>query len=252
MPVVTIRDTARRTGHEFISEDPIEDGDYIIGADVAMGSTFGAVNEALDWSTLSVWKREPFHLIQVAELRTRADNFSFGLMVAAWGQKYNHAMVNVERNLAHGVIAGLRSADYPMDRWFRPQVHASSMDALQGQWFFHKNRATQRILMDTLRDYTTERLLAWSPALLEELASLRRDERGDIDTNGKDLVIACAMAIIVDATEEMPTVIPVKNRPEPPNPSIHDLSHYPEHGKQSGVDGVGFTDDAGGSELWRW
>lgn len=240
MPQVTIR-PVKRKGHELVFEEPKEDAHYILGADVAQGATFGVVNEASDWSTLSIWRREPYHLIQVAELRSRADNFAFGLMVATWGRKYNYALVNVERNLAHGVIAGLRSADYPMDRWFRPPVHASVQDGLQMQWFFHKNRASQRILMDTLKDYTAERLMPFSQPLLDELSSLRRSDYGEVDTNGKDLAIACAMAVIADATEEMPDIqIRREEKQDWIDPSRFDTNHFPETRKQTGD--VGFND----------
>jgi hypothetical protein len=234
-------------GSEDVWEDPDPDASYVLGADVAQGSTFGVTNERGDWSTFSLWKRDPFNLVQVAECRTRAENFIFGQMIAVWGARYNHAVVNVERNLAHGVIAGLRAANYPQYKWFVPPMHASTMESLQGQWFFHKNRVSQRMLMDTFKNYWTSRMIVQSERLVEEASHLRKGEDGVPNTNGKDLIIAAAMAVIVDAYSEMPEVVPVKERVEKA-PSLRDERYDQAHWKKPEVVSddapVGFDDSS--------
>lgn len=254
--------TESNAGVEDVWEPPEPDAQYILGADVAVGATFGRVDERADWSTFSIWKREAFSLIQVAECRSRADNYVFGQMCAAWGLWYNTAIINVERNLAHGVIAGLRTAEYPQDRWFVPPVHASTMEALQGQWFFHKNVSSQKILLDTFKDYLTDRCVVRSARLIEEISTLRRGDDGKVNTNGKDVVIAAAMAVIVDAYTELPHTVTIK-RPEEFKPREDDHRYDHNHWKDDKAKEKWINSDAesgfaaddnpfGPGERWDW
>jgi hypothetical protein len=192
-------------GELFIVEPPVANAQYIIGADVAEGATFGTAKQSGDLSTLCILRRNGLHLDQVAEASYRTENFVFGQIIAALGKWYNFAHVNVERNLAHGVIAGLRSSQYPQERWYVPPIQASTLEVQSSSWFFHKNAATQKVLLDTLLSYMdpqAPRLRVWSHRCIQEIASLQTDSNGRINTNGKDFVIALSMAVIVDATTE--------------------------------------------------
>lgn len=192
-------------GELHVMELPRDGATYIIGADVAQGSTFGSAKQEADQSTLTVLRKEGLNLVQVAEAAYRNENYVFGQIIAAVGAWYNHAYVNVERNLAHGVIAGLRSSGYPQERWYVPPMQASTLDASSVQYFFHKNHGTQKVLIDTLISYMdpeAPRLRLFSKRCLSEIASLQSDASGHINTNGKDFTIALAMAVIVDATTE--------------------------------------------------
>ena len=195
----------RGAGELFIVETPVEGAQYIIGADVAEGATFGTAKQNADLSTVCILKRDGMALVQVAEAAYRCENYVFGQIIAALGKWYNHAHVNVERNLAHGVIAGLRAAQYPQERWYLPPIQSSTMESVAGNWFFHKNSSTQKVLLDTLISYMdpeAPRLRLFSPRYVADLASLQTDAAGRINTNGKDFVIALSMAVIVDATTE--------------------------------------------------
>lgn len=208
MTTVQIRrvpDSLKTVGEIHVLEEPVEGATYIIGADVAQGATFGTAKQEADKSTLCVLRREGMGLVQVAEAAYQNENYVFGQILAAIGQWYNHAWVNVERNLAHGVIAGLRGAGYPQERWYVPPMQASTLDASAQQYFFHKNHGTQKILLDTLISYMdpeAPRLRLFSKRCLNEIASLQQDAHGGVNTNGKDFTIALAMAVIVDATTE--------------------------------------------------
>jgi hypothetical protein len=197
---VTIREAPG--GSVRIWEDPQPGAEYILGSDVADGVTFGvdaAGRKLLDSSTFSIWKRTPLQLEQVAECVCQADNFEFGRAIAAWGMHYNAALVNVERNRAQGVIAGLRVAEYPVHRMFRPPLHAATSEGLAGNYFFQKTASNSKNLMDTVFAWSRDRLIPRSASLVHELGTLRRDQRGVVDTNGRDVTIACAMAVIADA-----------------------------------------------------
>lgn len=193
-------------GEICVWEHPEPDAEYIIGADVAQGATFGTAKRDADKSTICVLRRDGMNLYQAAEAIYQVDTFAFGQIIAALGSWYNNAWVNVERNMAHGPVAGLRAAGYPVDRWYIPPIQASTIEANAGTYFFHKNVATQKILIDTLLAYMdpeAPRLKLRSRATLAELSSLQIDARGGVDTNGKDLTIALAMGVIVDATTEI-------------------------------------------------
>jgi hypothetical protein len=194
-------------GSVRIFERPIPGAHYVLGADVADGVTF-AVDPAgrprTDSSTFSIMRRTATELIQVAECVSYADNMEFGRSIAAWGKHYNDAVINVERNRAHGVIAGLTVAEYPTDRFFRPPVTASVSGSMAGSYFFVKTHASGKLMIDSLVSWANERLVIRSARLLEELGTLRRDSTGRVETNGKDLTIALCMGIVVDQFETIP------------------------------------------------
>lgn len=202
-------------GEICVWEAPLPDAEYIIGADVAQGATFGTAKREADKSTICILRRDGMSLHQACEAIYQVDTFAFGQIIAALGRWYNNAWVNVERNMAHGPVAGLRAAGYPVERWYVPPIQASTVEAQAGSYFFHKNVATQKILMDTLLAYMdpqAPRLTLRSRAALAELASLQIDAKGGIDTNGKDLTIALAMGVIVDATTEIDLERPVASK----------------------------------------
>lgn len=194
-------------GSVRVWERPIAGAHYVLGADVADGVTF-AVDPAgrprTDSSTFSIMRRTATELIQVAECVSYADNMEFGRSIAAWGKHYNDAVINVERNRAHGVIAGLTIAEYPTDRFFRPPVTASVSGSMAGSYFFVKTAASGKLMIDSLVSWANERLVIRSARLLEELGTLRRDSTGRVETNGKDLTIALCMGIVVDQFETIP------------------------------------------------
>lgn len=198
-----------KNGSVHVWERPEAVESYVLGADVADGVTFSvdpAGRPRTDSSTFAVYKRTPMHLVQVAECVSYADNMEFGRAIAAWGRYYNDAMVNVERNRAHGVIAGLTVAEYPTDKFFRPPVTASVAGAMAGSYFFVKTAVSGKLMIDSLVSWANERLVIRSSRLLEELGTLRRDSTGRVETNGKDLTIATCMSIVVDQFESIPLV----------------------------------------------
>ena len=227
-------------GEITVWERPREGAEYIIGADVAQGATFGTAKRDADKSTICVLRRDGMLVHHVAEAVYQTENFSFGQVIAALGQWYNNAWVNVERNLAHGVIAGLRVAQYPTERWYIPPISASTAESQAGSYFFHKNVSTQKVLLDTLLAYMdphAPRLVMGSASILAEVASLQIDAMGKVDTNGKDLTIALSMAIIVDATTELDIQrdVPSERRPQHPPHGVDPDIWREKHGLKKPV-----------------
>lgn len=192
-------------GEIRVFERPVTGATYILGADVAQGATFGSANMEADESTVTILRRQGMQVVQVLEAAYRCEIYVFGEIIAALGAWYNHAIVNVERNMAHAVVPALKSVGYPQERWYIPPIQASTVDLESMQWFFHKNKATQLGLLHTLISYMdpeAPRVVINSKRCLDDIGSLQKDARGGIATTGKDFTIALSMAVIVDATTQ--------------------------------------------------
>lgn len=200
MTAITMR-KLDKGGSVKLWEPPRPECEYIIGADVAQGATFGEARDDRDSSTICILRREPQRVVQVCEAASKLSTYDFGKLVAAMGVWYNYAWVNVERNMAHGVIAGLEAAGYPSDRWYQPPVQTSVTTHHSGQYFTYKTQQTGRMLIDLLSDYMNPdsgQLVLKSKTLVEEIAALQKDNTGRVETNGRDLTIALCMALVVD------------------------------------------------------
>jgi hypothetical protein len=199
------------------------DTEYVLGADVALSrdtwnkQQLKAYGTQGDRSTIVVMKRSTFLLEQVFEAQVRMDAGEFGDVVAAVGAYYNHAIINVERNLADTAMRALRDAKYPFHRLYVAPASLSPSGASNGTYFMPKTAANGKTLLDALVDYISQqKLVLRSNALLAELRTIQKDNNGKLEnTNGKDLAIALLMAVIVDATTDPPQF---KEPPPPPAP----------------------------------
>lgn len=194
--------------------------EYVLGADVALSRDTWNKKVAKqygtsgDRSTIVVLKRGTFLLEQVFECQVRMDAGEFGDVVAAVGAYFNHALINVERNLADTAMRALRDAKYPTHRLYIAPASLSPTGATNGTFFMPKTASNGKTLLDALVDYIAQqKLILRSDALLAELRTVQKDNNGKLEnTNGKDLAIALLMAVIVDATTDPP----VFNEPPPP------------------------------------
>lgn len=205
-----------RHGEYAVWEEPQDNFEYILGADIALARGMGGERRhrhgSGDYSAFCVLKREPSRLVQVAEGYLQCEATHFGEICAAVGAWYHHAWVNLERNLADAPAAGLRRAGYPIERWYQPVQSLSITGTFAPQYFTQKTVATSKGLADTTIDYLNRgNLLLRSRPLLQELRSLQRDSRGIIITRSKDRSVALMMAVIVDATvgPPPPQAVPV-------------------------------------------
>lgn len=201
-------------------ETVVKGAEYILGGDVADGATFGPANTDMDLSTICILRRDGMMLHQVAEVSSRLENYQFGQLVAELGKYYNYALINIERNRAHGPVAALRTAKYPEERWYIPPVQHSTHESIATRFFLQKNAANSKLIIDTMVGYMDPdcmRVNIRSENTLKQVASLQVDSLGRVETNGKDFVIALAMAIFADATTEQ-TLGPVPELQKPEKP----------------------------------
>lgn len=244
-------------GEFSIWAEPDPEGYYIIGADIAKGLDVKEKRRTSDHSTMCVMRRLPGHrLEQVAEGFLRCEVSAFGLMLAAFGFRYNDAIVNPERNIAEGVVAGLMQANYPEQCWYQPPVSLSTFGAMQSRYFYAKTKSTQDFLIDTTLDYlANDKVVIRSQPLLDELAGLQYEAGRRVKTNGKDRSIALMMSVVVDATTAAPSFLTARKKEDLVMPDgIDDALWRKRHGIKDPPRDVGmgtvdsFTDGEGSDE----
>jgi hypothetical protein len=143
----------------------------------------------------------PNMMEQVAEVYDRIQPNETGKLTAKLGRWYNEALLNVERNIAEGVILGLRAEEYPEECFYFHRILKSTTGSNEERLFFNKTFASEAELFETFIDMAEHGgILMRSKALFEELQGLResktRTGRTHVETNGKDRAIACLMAAI--------------------------------------------------------
>jgi len=128
------------------------------------------------------------------------------------------ALINIERNLAEGALVALQYQGFPEDRFFIPQRFRSVNQATEQQWFFQTTGANKRFLLDVMEDYLQRRaFVIRSEETLDDLASLERDERGNVNLRGHDRAVGAMMAAIVDQDDDEPlSLAPPAKYPECP------------------------------------
>jgi len=236
-------------------EEPLPETEYIIGADIALGRSPGGKKNgatgAGDYSTFCVVKRNQFTLEQVAEGRTRCEAAHFGEIISAWGALYNHAVINMERNLADAPHYALRKSGYPMHRLYQPPQSASVSGLYSAQYYFQKTSKNSKYLVDTTVEYLERgSVIIRSSALLTELRALQKDEQNRVVTRSMDLSVALMMAVIVDATTDPPPPPPeARNTNESPPQGVDVTLWMEMHGiKKPSEGGDGAPDWGGGGD----
>lgn len=236
---------------------PKEDEEYIIGADIALArqSWMGRAAITGDASTFVVLRRGEFSTLeQVAECRTRCEAMLFGEVLAAVGAHYNHAIINIERQLADAPFGGLRRAGYPLERLYQPPTPLGVAEQLAAVYFTPKTKQNSKYLLDTVIDYLRNgALVLRSKALVAELRSLQRDEQGHVVTHGKDLSVALMMGVVADTTTPPPMKRKEKEREIPAPPHGVDVELWNEmHGGKKKAAAIDDLPDWGGSEDLEW
>jgi hypothetical protein len=178
-------------------ERPIEGEEYAIGCDVSSGN-------GTDYSAIQVIRSSTNE--QVAEYCAKIDTSIFAQIICEIGEKYNNAIVAIERNnLGHSVITKIRD-DFPYPRLLfldssgRPVIsntydgfHTSGIKA----GFTMQHQSRQNVLNLLLESLENKRYTLRSKDLHEEFKTLIwRGGRVDHQKNkNDDLIIALAIAM---------------------------------------------------------
>lgn len=184
-------------GELRVWEKPREGEQYIIGCDPSLGR---GTKAAADRSSICVMRRAPIkRLIQVADFTCKWRASDVGYAIAALGQWYNWAIINIERNYSDTPRFTLEQSGYPLEHFFIPVHERNPAKGLEVSYFTNKHGATQDHILDTFEEYLARDAMELRSApLLAELRKLTKDERGKVATGGKDRAIAAMMAVMAD------------------------------------------------------
>ena len=192
-----------------IYKEPNPNEVYAIGADVAEGLETG------DFSSAFVINKE---LEQVASYHGHCDPDLFGRFLCRLGQHYNSALLAPEVN-NHGftTLSVIKNAQYP-HVYFR-MVKEEMSDAYTKKLGWNSNMKTKtKMLDDFVGAYRDHSIQINDVDLLREMLSVTIESDGGVNLNGKDRVVAAAIALqaINQAISEgFEAYVPGKNKKMP-------------------------------------
>lgn len=196
---------------------PEHDAEYVVGVDASEGR-----DEEADHTAISVWKRSPTHLEQVAEWFGHLRQGEAGELIGGIGMHYNEALINVERNISGAIEYALRKMPYPEERLFSPPVMHSIDKNPVRSYFTVTTRFNKKTLLDLMGMYMEGRgktlvIRCWE--LLNELSTLQRDNANNISMHGKDRSMSAVMAVYADCNNPLQfkeLKAPPGQAPDPP------------------------------------
>ena len=210
--------TPSRDGELKVWEKPRENAEYIVSCDPSLGRT--GIDG--DHSAVGVWRREPGRrIVQVASWYARWTAGRVGEVVAClgkasggWDDK-SGAIINIERNLSDAPLYALKREQYPDAMLFVPPEQRNVAAGYQRLYFTQKHGSNQRALLDYLIDYMErDAIVIKDRPTLDQLRGLMRDQRGDVNTKGRDLAVMVMMACAADKDSDAVT----DNEFKPPAP----------------------------------
>lgn len=216
----------RALGPLTIWEKPDPRFDYVIGADVAEGLADG------DFSCAQVYKRFPSHLDLVAEWWGHAptDIFAMNLWRLGWfystnvdGDKDVPALLAWERTGPGGNIhAWLKNGNvldptdaYPPHRQYRAVRVDRKKQVREPVFGVATSRWSKRPMLDTWVEWAREGNVLVHRPTVDEAESLEHDERGGIETGGKDRFMASVIAVWAHKTYPLLRITDPKESEEP-------------------------------------
>ncbi len=194
----------RQNGSEVVWFEPQPARQYVIGADVAEGVERGDFSAAVVVDAQSG--------LQCAELLARWPVARFAEELARLGQRYNQALLAVERNNhGHAVLHAL------LHQWTYPRVYRHAQIAASGEasrtpgWPMNVRTKSEAIYLlgEMLRE---EPHVFASKRLLEQCRAFRYDADNETRapaSSHDDLVIAMAIALAVRAQAGTPQLFSV-------------------------------------------
>ena len=174
-----------------IYKDPVPGGKYVLGADVAEGTSNG------DWSVAVILDRVTGE--EVAFFRKKLPPDTFGEILDKMGRKYNNALMVVEiNNNGLTTITRLKQLLYPM-MYFRP----AKFDTVSGSWSdklgWRTNTVTRPIMIDDLvAAIREESLVLHTPEFQKEMLTFVYDDSNKAiaqDGFHDDCIFALAVAL---------------------------------------------------------
>lgn len=201
----------RSLGGEFaLWERRREGAQYIIACDPAQGRVS---SEHSDTCCIGAWLRKPGGgIAQAAEVVFRWTGGRQGECIGALGRYYGshldhagrergNAIVNIERNQCDVQLHTLLETQaFPDEYLFVPREDRDLLIERGVKRFFtSKTTATQDYILNTMIDYLEQDLVeVRSEPTLNEIRTLHKNDKGRVDTNGKDRAMMVAIACVTD------------------------------------------------------
>jgi hypothetical protein len=179
-----------------IYQPPLDNRDYVIGADPAGGG------EAGDWCIGSVWTAERKYgewPEQVAELSIRADPVAFAGLLATLGRHYNKALIACEiTGVGRGCGAALqRVYGYPRLHRQTPLTKSSTTHSSVYSWGWETSKSSKEILVGIASWLLKSHKITYhSPQLFEECCSFVYKDGAYEGMAGDDRVMAAMIALV--------------------------------------------------------
>ena len=173
-------------GEIEVYEDPQPGVKYVIGSDVAEGLELG------DSSTFTILRVDTLEEVANGEYKVSPDEH--GAILNEWGRKYNKALIGVERNNhGHSTLNTLKNTCKYTNLYIErtlDKIKKKRTDKLG--WSTNTN--SKYIMLDDLDTaLRKEEIKVRSVKTLKQMREIQKED-GKVNTNGKDRVIALAIA----------------------------------------------------------
>nr|DAV86955.1 MAG TPA: Terminase large subunit [Caudoviricetes sp.] len=176
----------RYGGEIEIFEAPQPRVQYIIGSDVAEGLELG------DSSTFAIFRADTLEEVANGEYKVKPDEH--GLLLNHWAKKYNNAFIGVERNNhGHSTLNTLiNTCKYPYIYIEKTLDKKYNKETEKPGW--STNPKSKYIMLDDLDTALRNgEIKIKSIRTLKQMREIQKED-GKVNTNGKDRVIAVAIA----------------------------------------------------------
>ena len=177
---------SKYNGEIEIFEEPQKNVEYIIGSDVAEGLELG------DSSTFFILRADTMTEVANGEYKVKPDEH--GLLLNHWAKKYNNAFIGVERNNhGHSTLNTLiNTCKYPYIYIEKTLDKRYNKETEKPGW--STNPTSKYIMLDDLDTaIRNEEITIKSVRTLKQMREIQKED-GKVNTNGKDRVIAVAIA----------------------------------------------------------
>ncbi len=176
-----------KNGEIEVYEEPQKNVEYVIGSDVAEGL------DMHDKSTFCILRTDNYKEVANGEYTATPDEH--GLILNEWGKKYNNAFIGVERNNhGHSTLNTLvNTCNYK--NLFKEKTLDRKRNKETEKLGWSTNNKSKYIMLDELDTaIRNEEIDIQSVKTLKQLREVQKED-GKVETNGKDRVIAVAIAL---------------------------------------------------------
>lgn len=203
----------RASGPFTVWKWPSPEYEHLISADVSEGLSDG------DMSCAKVWRRYADRLVQVAEWwgTVPTDEFAQLLWRLGWFYRCRSHVGSLPALLAwertgpgSGIHGWLRSGNlkdptdsYPSGRMFRMMRHGRAKTTREMVFGVSTSKHNKRLLLDMWLEWARDgRIDSLVPDVLEA-DSLELDDRGGVDTGGRDRMMASVIGVYAHRSSQM-------------------------------------------------